>query len=101
MIGGSFLKIRDRGFLGRCSHGCCCGGSTWRGDQVAASNDHFMDNPLNAVSLRCELALLDCPLDENVVTFLERCRNARKIAIERQIVPIGVLLRLPSASWYR
>jgi hypothetical protein len=51
-----------------------------------------MNNPLDAVGLRCELALLDCPLDENVVTFLERCRNARKISIERQIVPIGVLL---------
>ena len=97
MIGCSFLKIRDGRFLGRCGRGSFCGGSTRRGDQVAVSNDHFMDDSLHAVALRRELALLDRPLDENVVAFLEGRRDARKVAIERQVVPIGVLLRFAVA----
>src|SRR5579864_907981 len=97
MIGGSVLKILDSRFLGRCDRCSFCGGPTWRGNQVAVSDDDFMDDSLHAVTLRRELALLDCPFDENVVAFLEGRRDARKVAIERQVVPIRVLLRLAIA----
>ena len=56
-----------------------------------------MDDSLHAVTLRRELALLDRPFDENVVAFLEGGRDARKVAIERQVVPIRVLLRFAVA----
>ena len=83
MIDCSFLKIRDGRLLGRC--GCCsfCGGSPRRRDQVAVSDNDFMDDSLHSVALRRELALLDRPLDEDVVAFLEGRRNAGKVAVER------------------
>ena len=68
-------------------------GGTWRGDQVAVPNDDFMDGPLCSIAFRRELALLDGALDEDIVAFLESHGNARQIAIERQAVPIGLLLR--------
>jgi len=42
-----------------------------------------MDGPLHSVALRCELALLDGALDEDVVALLEGRRDAGKIAVER------------------
>src|SRR5260370_40171765 len=97
MIDCSFLKIRDGRFLGRRGPGSSCGGSTRRGDQVAVPDNDFMDDPPHTVTLRRELALLDRPLDADVVAFLERRCNARKVAIERQVVPVGVLLRFAVA----
>ena len=97
MIGGSVLKIRDGRFLGRCDRGSFCGGSTRRGDHVAIPHDDFMDDSLHAVSFRRELALLNRPFDEDVVAFLQSRRDARKVAIERQVVPIRVLLRFAVA----
>ena len=64
---------------------------------MAISNDDFMDDSLYAISLRGKLALLDRPLDEDVVPFLKARRNAGKVAIERKAVPIGVLLRFAFA----
>ncbi len=42
-----------------------------------------MDDSLHTVPLRGELALLDRPLDEDVVTFLKARRSAGKVAVER------------------
>src|ERR1700733_14344689 len=75
MIGCSFLEIRDGGFLGRCDRGSFCGGSTWRGDQVAVPDNDFMDDSLHAIALRRKLALLHRPFDEDVVAFFEGCRD--------------------------
>src|ERR1700676_1966746 len=83
MIDCSFLKIRDGRLLRRCTRCSFCGGSPRRGNQVAIPHDDFMDDPLHAVALGRELALLDRPLDEDVVALLEGRRNARKVAIER------------------
>jgi hypothetical protein len=97
IIDCSFLRIRDGRFLGRCGRSPFCDASTGRGDQVAVPHNDFMDDSLYAVALRYELALLDGPVNEDVVAFLEGRRNARKVAIERQVVPIGVLLRFTVA----
>src|SRR5580698_9513627 len=97
MIGGSVLKIRDGRFLGRCDRCSFCGGSTRRGNQVAIPHDDFMDDSLHAVTFRRELALLNRPFDEDVVAFFQSHRDARKVAIERQTVPIRVLLRFAVA----
>src|ERR1022692_1795365 len=86
MIDCSFLKIRDRRFVRRCGRGPFRGASTRRRDQVAVPNNDFMDDALHAVGLRRELALLDRPLDEEVVAFLESRRGAREVAIEGQVV---------------
>src|SRR5271155_3936539 len=97
MIGCSFVKIRDARFLGSRGNflfGCS---STRRCDYVAGSNNHFMDDSLHSIALRRELALFNRPLDEDVVAFLEGRRNPRKVAVERQVMPIGVLLRLALA----
>src|SRR5580704_11767301 len=93
MIGCSFLKIRHRTFPGVRGYGALCGCSPRWGYDVAVPNDNFMDNPLHSVTLWSELALFDGALDENVVALIESHGNAGKIAVKREVVPVGVLLR--------
>src|SRR5258708_2909243 len=71
MIDCSFLKIRDRRFLGRCGRSSFRGASTRGRDQMAVPNNDFMDDALHAVGLRRELALLNSAFDKEVVAFLE------------------------------
>jgi hypothetical protein len=94
MIHFSSRKIRDDKLLGRCRCGSFRGGTTRRGDQVAVPHYYFMNSPLRSIALRRELALLDGAFDENVVSLLEGHRDAGKVTVERQAVPVGVLLRL-------
>ena len=47
-----------------------------------------------ATVLRCELARLKCPFDENVVALLVQGHDVSEIAVEHQAVPIRVFLRL-------
>src|ERR1035437_2413393 len=61
---------------------------------MAVPDDHLVDDPLHAVALRCELALLDGALDKNVVALVKGHGDAREVTVERQVVPVGVLLWL-------
>ena len=56
-----------------------------------------MDDSLHSIALRRELALFNRPLDEDVVAFLEGRCNPRKVAVGRQVMSVGVLLRLALA----
>jgi hypothetical protein len=93
MIDCSVLKIRDYRLLGSCGCGALYGGCARWGNEVAAPNDNFVNGPLHSVAFWSELALLDGALHEDVVAFGERHGDARKIAVEGQVVPVGVLLR--------
>src|SRR5580704_17611647 len=93
MIDCSFLKIRDGGLLGDCGYGTLRARSPRWGYEVAVSDDNFMDNPLHTVAFWSELALLDGALDENVVALVEGHGDARRIGVQREVVPVGVLLR--------
>jgi hypothetical protein len=64
---------------------------------VAAPHHDFVNGPLRPIACRRELALLDGALDENVVSLLEGHRDAREVAVERQAVPVSVLLLLASS----
>src|SRR5437868_7098705 len=92
MIGRSILKIGKRCFVGRGSTSSFCSGSTRCCDQVAAPDDDFVDESLQAIALGRELALLDGAFDEYVVAFVEGHRDAGEVTVERQVVPIRVLL---------
>jgi hypothetical protein len=60
---------------------------------MAMPHDDFMDGPRTAV-FRRKLALFNRAIDVEVLTLLESERDVGKIAIEGQVVPIGVLLPL-------
>jgi hypothetical protein len=93
MIDFSFLKIRDGSLLGTRGYGTLRARSPPWGNEVAVPDDNFMDNPLHSVAFWRELSLLDSALDENVVALVEGHGDAGKIAVEREVVPVGVLLR--------
>ena len=87
------LKIRAGGFLRCCGSGFFRSCAARRSDQLAGPDNDLMNDSLHSVALWRELALLDGSFDEYVVALLEIRRDAGKLAIERQVVPIGVLLR--------
>ncbi len=60
---------------------------------MAVPYDDLINGSLNSVAFRCKLALLDGSVDEDVVALFEGLCDSRKIAVERQIVPIRLLLR--------
>ena len=64
-----------------------------RRDQVAVAYNNLSHRPCTAI-LRRELALLDGSLNIKVAPFFERHGNMRQIAVEAQVVPIRVFLRL-------
>jgi len=60
---------------------------------VRGSGDNFVYRS-GATILRCELARLKCPFDENVVALLEQGHDVSEVAVEHQAVPVRVFLRL-------
>jgi len=92
MIDYSFLKIWDRRLFGHCGGGALASTSSRRGYKVTAPHDNFMDNPQDPVGFRRELALLNRALDKNVVALVERHGDAGEVTVERQVVPVSVLL---------
>lgn len=59
---------------------------------MTSADDDLMNRPLDAVFLRCKLALLDAAFYEDVVAFVKCHRDRRQVPVERKTVPVRVLL---------
>src|SRR5262249_13635583 len=84
---GCSVRHRRRVWLDRFSSNA----SRWR-YHMALPHDDLMHSPLHAVLRRCKLALLDATFHENVVTLLVGQGDISEVPVERQAVPVGVLL---------
>ena len=60
---------------------------------MTVSDDDFIDSP-RATIFRRELALFDRALDIDVLALLESDRHIRQITVEREAMPIRMLLPL-------
>ena len=60
---------------------------------MCGSGDNFVDGS-GATVLRCELARLQCPFDENIVALLVQGHDVSEVALEHKAVPVRVFLRL-------
>jgi len=91
MIDLSFLKIWDSRLVRDCSRSALRGSSR-RSYEVTAPHDNFVNNSLDSISFRSELALLNRAFDKNVISLVECRGDSGKITVKRQVVPVGVLL---------
>jgi len=94
MLGLSWLRFRS-GF--QCASPAALGSGGGRlprrGDQMAMPHNDFVDGPQAAILGR-KLTLFDRAFDVEVLTLLESEGDIGKIAIELQVMPVGVLLPL-------